>query len=167
MEEQLILVNAHDEPLGVAGKEEVHRKGLLHRAFSIMIRNNRGELLLQKRAGGKYHSSGLWTNSCCSHPRPGEDTEAAAHRRLREEMGFDCRLEHLGSFIYKVQFAADLYEHELDHVFTGTYQGDPVINQEEVSAYRWIALPELLQWMEREPAQFTFWLPEVIRFFYT
>ena len=117
----MILVNERDEPLGSMEKMEAHRKGALHRAFSVFIFNSRGEMLLQQRALKKYHSGGLWTNACCSHPRPGETNEAAALRRLREEMGFDTSLQQIFSFTYRASFNNGLTEHEYDHVFAGIY----------------------------------------------
>ena len=118
--EYVILVDKLDQEIGLMEKIEAHEKGLLHRAFSVLVFNNQGQMLLQKRALSKYHSPGLWTNTCCSHPRKGESTLQAAHRRLKEEMGFDCELTFSHAFIYKVQFDNQLYEHELDHVFLGT-----------------------------------------------
>jgi len=125
----VILVNEQDQPVGTMEKMEVHQKALLHRAFSVFLFNDRGEMLLHKRADSKYHSGGLWTNACCSHPRPGEDTRSAAEKRLQEEMGIVTPLTKAFDFIYKASFDNGLTEHEFDHVFTGTYQGsiDPSI----------------------------------------
>ena len=116
--DEVILVNKKDEETGTLGKMEAHLQGKLHRAFSIFLINNKGEWLLQKRAKSKYHSAGLWTNTCCSHPQPGEDVYQAALRRLNEEMGIICHLEHVFSFIYKTKFDNNLTEHEYDHFFT-------------------------------------------------
>ena len=128
MEEKVILVSETDEQLGLMGKMEAHEKGLLHRAFSVFIFNKDGELLLQQRALDKYHSPGLWTNTCCSHQREGETNLQAGKRRLLEEMGFSCELKELFSFVYKAPFDNGLTEHELDHVMVGYYDEDPVIN---------------------------------------
>jgi isopentenyl-diphosphate delta-isomerase len=119
--EQVILVNEQDQPVGACEKMSAHEQGLLHRAFSVFIFNSRGRLLLQQRSKGKYHSGGLWTNTCCSHPRPGETTEDAAYRRLQEEMGFQTELFHAFTFTYRAELDKELVEHEIDHVFTGIY----------------------------------------------
>src|SRR6185503_16709121 len=123
MMQTVILVNEKDEVTGTAEKMEAHEKGLLHRAFSIFVFNSRGEVLMQQRAPGKYHSAGLWTNACCSHPRPGEKTEEAARRRLREELGFETALTEIFDFIYRAEFVNGLAEHEYDHVYVGEYDG--------------------------------------------
>jgi len=123
--ELVVLVDENDNEIGVEEKINAHRKGLLHRAFSIFVFNSKNELLLQKRAADKYHSGGLWSNTCCSHPRPGENLKDAAHRRLQEEMGFDCSLREVFSFLYKKSFDNGLTEHELDHVFFGKFDGIP------------------------------------------
>lgn len=157
MQESVILVNEQDQPTGTMEKMEAHRQGLLHRAFSVFVFNHRHELLLQRRALSKYHSAGLWTNTCCSHPRPGEDTEAAAHRRLREEMGFDCALQLKTTFIYKTPFDNGLTEHELDHVFTGTFNHDPVLNTAEAEAFAWKPIDAIRQEMAARPEQYTSW----------
>ncbi|MEP6691572.1 MAG: isopentenyl-diphosphate Delta-isomerase [Gemmatimonadaceae bacterium] len=157
-EELVVLVDPLDRQVGVAGKQAAHRDGLLHRAFSIFVFNARGETLLQRRAAGKYHSPGLWSNSCCSHPRPGETPLDAAHRRLGEELGFDCALEPAFSFIYRASLDAGLTEHELDHVFTGEWSDDPVPNVAEVDAWRWVALNELRHDVGAHPDRYTVWL---------
>ena len=128
----MILVNETDEVKGAAGKMEAHKKGLLHRAFSVFVFNQRGEMLLQQRAMNKYHSGGLWTNACCSHPEPNEETEEAAMRRLKEEMGFETDLEKVFDFVYKAEFENGLVEYEFDHVYTGEYDGDIKFSKEEV-----------------------------------
>ena len=158
MSELLILVDAHDRPVGTAEKMLAHRQGLLHRAFSIFILNDRGELLLQQRALHKYHSGGLWTNTCCSHPRPQEQTLSAAHRRLKEEMGFDCPLQPLFSFIYHAHLDHELIEYEYDHVLLGFHNGDPSPNPDEVCAWRWINLADLAHDLQTRPHQYTYWL---------
>lgn len=158
MQEHIILVNEQDEQVGTEEKLRAHELGLLHRAFSIFIFNSKGELMLQQRAWHKYHCGGLWTNTCCSHPRVGEDTAAAAHRRLQEEMGFDCELREVFSFVYKVPFANGLTEHEFDHVFVGTYDADPVLNPEEAAAWKWISPADLQAAIAADPDNYTYWL---------
>ncbi len=155
--EQVILVNEKDEVLGVMEKMEAHEKALLHRAFSVFVFNEQHQLLLQKRSISKYHSGGLWTNTCCSHPRPGELTEAAAMRRLSEEMGFTTRLSKAFSFIYKTSFANGLTEHEFDHVFTGNYDGAININNKEVEMYAYRSMEEIASLLQQEPTTFTAW----------
>lgn len=164
----VILVNEQDEAIGTMEKMEAHEKGLLHRAFSVFIINDAGEILLQRRALEKYHSAGLWTNACCSHPYPGEDTAAAAHRRLKEEMGFDCDLREIFSFTYRTGFDNGLTEHEFDHVLLGTFNGSIFPNASEVCDYRYLSSGEILELMEKEPASFTIWfhraLPLVLQY---
>ncbi|MCG9880737.1 MAG: isopentenyl-diphosphate Delta-isomerase [Bacteroidia bacterium] len=162
MQEMVILVDEHDNEIGLMEKQEAHVKALLHRAFSVMVFNDKGEMLLQQRALSKYHSGGLWTNTCCSHPRQGETTEQAAHRRLQEEMGFDCELKLHQTFIYKAPFDNGLTEHELDHVFIGTYNQDPHINPEEVNDFHWISLSELDQQLRNQPEKFTVWFKMIM-----
>jgi isopentenyl-diphosphate delta-isomerase len=162
IQEMVILVDEHDKEIGLMEKQEAHIKGLLHRAFSVMVFNGKGEMLLQQRALSKYHSGGLWTNTCCSHPRQGETTEQAAHRRLQEEMGFDCELKLHQTFIYKAPFDNGLTEHELDHVFIGTYNQDPHINPEEVNDFHWISLSELDQQLRNQPEKFTVWFKMIM-----
>lgn len=138
-------------------KMEAHYKGVLHRAFSVILLNSKGELLLQKRAAGKYHSAGLWTNTCCSHPRPGEDNIDAAKRRLQEEMGIDCDLTEAFSFTYKADLGEGLFEHEFDHVFTGSFSGKPDINPEEVADWLYMA-PEMIALdLKEHPEEYTYW----------
>lgn len=153
----VILVNEQDKMLGSMEKMEAHQKGLLHRAFSIFILNSRGELLLQQRASKKYHSGNLWTNTCCSHPVPGEDTLLAAHRRLNEEMGFDTFLEPVFSFIYKADFDNGLTEHEFDHVYTGVYDGPVAFNETEVKDYCYMKIDEVRNSMQHHPDKYTAW----------
>ncbi len=157
MEEKVILVNKNDNQIGTLEKIKAHQQANLHRAFSVFIFNTKGEMLLQQRAKNKYHSAGLWTNACCSHPRPGEETEYAAHRRLQEEMGFDCKLEKTFHFIYKTAFDHGLTEHELDHVFIGQYNGAVVPNPVEVEDYKWINLESLKKQIKENPDIFTSW----------
>ncbi|MGC6421300.1 MAG: isopentenyl-diphosphate Delta-isomerase [Flavobacteriaceae bacterium] len=156
-EEEVILVDTEDRPLGTMPKMEAHQKAILHRAFSVFILNDEGELLLQQRAWEKYHSPGLWTNSCCSHQRWGETTEEAGKRRLQEEMGMQTHLEELFSFIYKAPFDNGLTEHEFDHVLLGYSNTDPVINPDEVATFRWVALDEIALGLETKPHQYTAW----------
>ncbi len=167
LEEQVILVEADDRPTGTMGKLEAHRRGALHRALSVFGFDAQGRLLLQQRAPGKYHSGGLWTNTCCSHPRPGEDTAAAAGRRLREEMGMNFPVTPAFTFLYRADFPNGLIEHELDHVFFGVCTGVPQPDPTEVSAWRYITLPDLAAEAAAHPERFTAWLaiclPEVIR----
>lgn len=156
--EEVILVDIEDNEIGVMEKMEAHKKGVLHRAFSIFIFNSKGEILLQKRALQKYHSGGLWSNTCCSHPRKGESNLAAANRRLFEEMGMKAKLSHAFSFIYKSELDQNLIEHELDHVFIGYSNNLPQINTDEVDSYCYMS-PELLQLgIEKHESDYTEWL---------
>src|SRR5210317_131932 len=155
--EEVILVNDKDEEIGLMEKMEEHRKAVLHRAFSVFIFNERNELMLQQRALGKYHSPGLWSNTCCSHPRKGEGVEEAGHRRLMEEMGFDCEIKRVFSFIYKAELDKGMTEHELDHVLIGNCGLIPAINKEEVHDWKWIALTELDRDMKEHPEKYTVW----------
>lgn len=157
MVEQVILVNENDQEQGLMEKMVAHRKAMLHRAFSVFIFNDHGEMLIHRRALEKYHSGGLWTNACCSHPRQGETTEEAAHRRMLEEMGFDCDIEELFSFIYKADLDNELTEHELDHVFVGRFNGSPTPNPEEVCDWKYITLEALDRDMENHPESYTVW----------
>lgn len=161
--EQVILVDEQDAPVGVMEKMEAHQKGVLHRAFSIFIFNSKGEMLLQQRADHKYHSAGLWTNACCSHPRPQEETLAAAHRRLKEELGFDTELSKAFDFIYKTSFDNGLTEHEFDHVFTGVYDGEIHFNKEEVKAVEYKSVEGIKELIEKKPGMFTEWFKIIIR----
>lgn len=160
-QEQVIVVNEQDEWLGLADKLRAHKEGLLHRAFSVFVLNSNNEVLIQKRADGKYHSAGLWSNACCSHPRQGESTMAAAHRRLQEELGFDCKIEEVFTFRYKADVGDGLIENEYDHIYIGYYDGDTALNTEEVSAVQYVAMDKLLQWIETEPQAFTMWFKMV------
>jgi isopentenyl-diphosphate delta-isomerase len=155
--EQLILVNELDEMVGTMEKMEAHQKAMLHRAFSIFIFNSKGEMLLQQRAEEKYHCGGLWTNTCCSHPRPEEDTAAAAKRRLQEELGFTTPIKKAFDFVYKAPFSNGLTEYEFDHVFFGEYEGDLRPNPKEVAAVRYLSVNTIQSMMEEKPAQFTPW----------
>lgn len=165
-EEQVILVNEKDEPQGLMGKMEAHEKGLLHRAFSVFILNDQNQLMLQQRAAAKYHSPLLWTNSCCSHQRDGENNIEAGQRRLLEEMGFSVSLKELFSFIYKAPFDNGLTEHELDHVMIGYYNENPYINNEEVEAWKWMSLEEVSKDMVENPNLYTAWFKIIFAKFY-
>jgi isopentenyl-diphosphate delta-isomerase len=156
-EESVILVNENDETLGQMEKMEVHRKGLLHRAFSIFIFDEAGKMLLQQRAAVKYHGALLWTNTCCSHPFPGEEVKQAAFRRLKEEMGFKAPLRHLFSFTYRAEVENGLIEHELDHVFAGIYEGKIFPDPTEVADFRYESMDSLEKEMLDEPEKFTTW----------
>lgn len=158
MVEQIILVDASDRPVGVAEKMLVHEQGLLHRAFSIFVLNSQGQLLLQKRAAAKYHSGGLWTNTCCSHPRPNEAIATAANRRLQEEMGFTCPLTEIFSFTYYAALDRGLIEHEYDHVLLGKFDGMPILNSVEAEAWKWIELDKLKSDLANSPELYTSWL---------
>ena len=163
---QVLLVDEHDVPVGSMDKLEAHQKGVLHRAFSVFIFNNRGELLLQKRAPAKYHSGGLWTNTCCSHPVLNEEPKSAAERRLQEEMGFSVTLKFFKCFTYKAEMDNGLIEHELDHVFTGVFNGNPTPDVAEVAEWRYVSLSDLSADMQQNPSGYTAWLkiilPEVM-----
>lgn len=163
--EQIILVDENDNFLGTAEKLLAHKQGLCHRAFSIFIIRERvtTEILLQQRAHGKYHSPGLWTNTCCSHPRPDEDIIQAGQRRLHEEMGIKTALQAIGKFHYIAHFDNGLTENEVDHVLIGSLVDESFqLNPEEVQACRWISLPDLHEEMARAPGQFTPWLGQAL-----
>ncbi len=157
MKEFIILVDENDTEIGIEEKMKAHEDAKLHRAFSIFIFNAKGEMLLQQRACDKYHSGCLWTNATCSHPRPGEAVEQAAHRRLFEEMGFDTELKKAFHFIYKAEFDHGLTEHEFDHVFIGHYDGPIKLNAEEADDYKWIDLETLQRDMKTNPDDYTIW----------
>jgi len=156
--EQVILVDDNDEMTGIGEKMWTHLQGKLHRAFSVFVFDRAGQLLLQKRAETKYHSSNLWSNTCCGHPRPGESIESAAHRRLQEEMGFDCRLQEIFTFTYKVEFDSNLSEHEYDHVLRGVFDGEPSPNVREVSDWTWMDVDTLMNDIASCPDRYTYWL---------
>jgi isopentenyl-diphosphate Delta-isomerase len=157
MEEEVILVDELDMPNGTMEKLEAHRKGLLHRAFSVFIFNAKGEMLLQQRALSKYHSPGLWTNTCCSHPRPGEAVETAAGRRLKEEMGIDTPLEKVFDFIYRSEFENGLTEFEFDHVYTGTYNGSLLADKHEVNDYCFRRIEDIEADLSQRPEKYSAW----------
>lgn len=157
--DQVILVDSFDNEIGVTDKLQAHRDGLLHRAISVFVRHG-SQILLQQRAAHKYHSANLWSNTCCSHPRPGENTLAAAKRRLREEMGIECELTHCGSFIYRSDYDNGLTEHELDHVFAGELDASDAYtpNPDEAQAAKWVELAELQQDLAAHPERYSSWL---------
>ena len=160
--EEVILVDELDNPIGLMEKLEAHEKALLHRALSVLIFNSKNEFLLQQRSDNKYHSPGLWTNSCCSHPRPNETVEEAAKRRLKEEMGMSCETLKLFHFMYKAEFENGLTEHELDHVFVGKTDSLPNLNPDEAKSYRYLDLEALISEIEEKPELFTPWFKIII-----
>jgi len=157
MDEMVILVDPQDRAIGIEEKIKAHRDGKLHRAFSVFVFNEKGEILLQQRAFNKYHSGGLWTNACCSHPRPGEAIEQAAARRLQEEMGFACQLRRAFQFIYKAELDGGLIEHELDHVFIGTYNGAVKPDTNEVADFRWRHVHTIKNDLKHSLEKYTVW----------
>lgn len=160
--EHVILVDENDRELGTMEKMEAHEKGLLHRAFSILLFNSKGEMLLQKRARTKYHSGGLWTNTCCSHPLPNESVASGATRKLKQEMGIDLVPEFVYKFKYKVSLDHGLIEHEYDHVLVGTFDGEPAINIHEVEDWKYISLAALRHDIERNPTHYTHWFKLIV-----
>ena len=166
MEEQVILVNEKDEPIGLMGKMEAHEKGLLHRAFSVFVFNSKQEVLLQQRAACKYHAPNLWTNTCCSHPRAGETNQQAGERRLQEEMGLQVPLQEVFSFIYKAPFDNGLTEHEYDHVLIGYSDAQPQINPEEVASWKWLSLEAIKEDILQAPERYTAWFKIIFEEFY-
>jgi isopentenyl-diphosphate Delta-isomerase len=163
IEDEVILVNEADEELGAMEKMEAHRKALLHRAFSVFIFNSRGEMLLQQRAMGKYHSGGLWTNACCSHPRPGETVEEAAIRRTREELGIQPELKRVFAFTYRADFDNGLTEHEYDHVLVGQFDGDLHPDPDEVIDYCYLQMNDIREDLETHPGKYTEWFKIAFR----
>lgn len=155
--ENVILVDIDDQSLGTMEKMMAHEQGLLHRAFSVLLFNSKGELLIQKRSQLKYHSAGLWTNTCCSHPRPEEKMEDAIQRKLMQEMNIDAQPVFAYKFIYKADLENGLTEHEVDHVFIGTYDGEPEVNRDEVEDWKFVSLTDLQKDIQTNPEQFTFW----------
>ena len=160
MEDEVILVDESDREIGTAPKLRAHEEGALHRAFSVFLFNSRDELLLQRRADDKYHSGGLWSNTCCSHPRPGEETDDAAVRRLEEEMGLAVPLQQVFAFTYREAFADGLWEHEFDHVYIGRTDADPRPDPAEVAGWRWVPVGEVASEVESHPERFTVWFRE-------
>jgi isopentenyl-diphosphate delta-isomerase len=166
MEEKVILVDKQDNPIGLMPKMEAHEKGVLHRAFSVFILNTAGDLMLQQRALHKYHSPGLWTNTCCSHQRDGESNIAAGQRRLYEEMGFVTPLREVTSFIYKAPFDNGLTEHELDHIMIGQYNDEPIINPDEVADWKWMPIDAVRDDINQHPQNYTVWFIIIFEQFY-
>lgn len=156
--EKLILVDRRDRQVGTMEKLEAHRKGRLHRCFSIFLMNGKGQTLLQRRALSKYHSGGLWSNSCCGHPRPGEHTVKAAERRLREEFGIACSLKKIHHFLYWTKFKNGLTEHEFDHVLAGYFDGIPQPDPKEILEWKWMSLNELQTDIASSPESYTYWV---------
>ena len=165
-EEKVILVDKNDNQVGLMPKLEAHEKGVLHRAFSIFIFNSKYELLLQKRASSKYHSGGLWTNTCCSHPREGEDILDAANRRLDEEMGIKTSLRKVYDFIYKAELDNQLTEHEFDHVFYGVCDNDPILNKDEAEDFKWVDMEKLNNDIIKNEDNYTVWFKIAFEYFY-
>ncbi len=165
-EEKVILVNEKDEKIGLMPKMEAHEKAVLHRAFSVFIFNDTNALMLQRRALSKYHSPGLWTNTCCSHQRDGESNLEAGVRRLNEEMGFKTELKEVGSFIYKAPFDNGLTEHEFDHIMIGYYNENPHINMDEVDSFKWMQLDDVKVDMVCHPEKYTEWFKIIFEKFY-
>jgi len=159
---EVILVDENDNQIGIAEKLEAHKLGKLHRAFSVFIFNSKRELLLQKRAAAKYHSGGLWANTCCSHPRPNEETLAAASRRLKEEMGIDCDLKEIHQFIYKTRFDNGLTEYEYNHVLIGKSDASPTVNPEEAESWKWVDPTILREDIKKNPDNFAYWFKKCL-----
>lgn len=155
--ENVILVDDQDNAIGTMEKMEAHRKGILHRAFSILIFNSKGEVLLQKRSKNKYHSGGLWTNACCSHPMPGESILEATRKRLKHEMGIELQPQFTYKFVYHIQLDKELIEHEYDHVYIGIFDGTPVVNTEEVEDWKFISVQTLRHELKQHPESYTEW----------
>ena len=166
IEELVILVDSNDNQIGLMPKMEAHEKGLLHRAFSVFVFNSTNELLLQQRALDKYHSPGLWTNTCCSHQREGENNITAGKRRLQEEMGFSTDLKEVMSFVYKAPFDNGLTEHEYDHVLIGNYNDSPAPNPNEVADWKWMPLEKVAEDIQKHPEQYTAWFQIIFDKFY-
>jgi len=166
MNQQLILVNENDEEIGFGEKMIVHQKAQLHRAFSIFVMNSQNQLLLQKRAYQKYHSGGLWANTCCSHPIRGERQEDTIHRRLQEEMGFDCDLKHMFHFIYQAELDNELTEYEYDHVYLGRFNGIPNPDSDEVCEWKWMDLVKVHDDIKKNPDIYTYWIKHAFNQFY-
>lgn len=162
MEELLILVDQHDRETGFAPKLHTHQMGLLHRAFSIFIFDSTGRVLLQQRALSKYHSQGLWTNTCCGHPRYGEQTEAAAKRRLHEEMGLKCKLRKVSTLLYHEQVSNHLIEHEFDHIFSGISRTSPIANPNEAHSWQWLKPSEIFTRIATSPDHFSIWFRQIV-----
>jgi len=161
--EHVILVDEQDNETGTMEKMEAHEKGLLHRAFSIVIFNSKGEMLLQQRANEKYHSGGLWTNACCSHPRPGESIEEAGKRKLLQELGFVCDLNYSHKFVYKVELNNQLTEYEWDYVLIGYFDGEPSVNPKEAQSWKYESFETLRKDAEQNPDAYTCWFKLMLK----
>ena len=166
IEEQVILVDENDKQIGLMAKMEAHEKALLHRAFSVFVFNDKKELMLQQRALHKYHTPGLWTNTCCSHQRDGESNLDAGKRRLQEEMGFVTELEEKTAFIYKAPFENGLTEHEYDHIMVGYFNAEPIINPDEVASWKWMSLDAVKKDISENPERYTAWFKIIFEKFY-
>lgn len=164
---KLILVDKNDKKIGEEEKLKAHEEGKLHRAFSIIIINSRNQILIQRRAKCKYHCPGLWSNTACSHPSPGKGIEEAARRRLKEEMGFSCRINKIGKFYYKKKFSNGLTENEIDYVFLGRSNKKPRINKEEVSDYKWIYMEDLKKDIRKNPGKYTYWFKLIVKRYFS
>ncbi len=160
--EKVILVDEHDREIGLEEKLQAHIDGKLHRAISVFIFNDRQEMLLQRRALQKYHCGGLWSNTCCSHPRPGEGVCEAAERRLYEEMGLRCPINKVSEFVYRAPLENGLIEHEFDHVFVGISNVDPMLNPEEACDWKWIDMASLREDIQLNPKKYTYWFKEIL-----
>jgi len=159
----VILIDRKNRKIGIEEKLKAHREGKLHRAFSIFVFNSKGELLIQRRVKEKYHSGGLWANTACSHPKPNESYSCAVHRRLKEEMGFECKLKKLFCFFYKAKFENGLIENEHDCVFIGKFDGKIKPNKKEVMNYKWISMEELKKDAKKNPSKYAIWLRIALR----
>ena len=166
-QEKVILVNEKDEQIGLMEKIEAHEKALLHRAFSVFVFNDKNELMIQQRALSKYHSPGLWTNTCCSHQREGESNIEAGKRRLQEEMGFSTDLKDTISFIYKAPFDNGLTEHEFYHILVGYFEGEPNLNPDEVAEWKWMSLEAIEEDMRANPSIYTEWFKIIFDKYYS
>lgn len=160
---KVILTDINDNDCGEMEKMEAHSKGMLHRAFSVFVFNRTGELLMQQRSFEKYHSAGLWSNTCCGHPQPGETVKSAAKQRLNDEMGFTCELTYHNKFIYKAALENNLTEYELDYIFTANYDNVPNPDPAEVMAWRWIGIEKLISEMQQVPEKYSYWFKEIVR----
>lgn len=160
--EAVILVNERDEEVGTMEKLQAHKEGKLHRAFSVLLFNSKGELLLQKRASSKYHSGGLWTNTCCSHPQPGETIIQAANRKLLQEMGIEVELNESHKFIYKAQLDNHLTEYECDHVIVGYFDGEPILNHHEAEDFKFLSISEIQKDVKKNPDRYTCWFKLIL-----
>jgi len=165
-EEKVVLVDKDDNQIGLMPKMEAHQKGILHRAFSIFLLNSDNQILLQKRSSKKYHSGGLWTNTCCSHPRDGENIINAGKRRLSEEMGINTDLIEAFKFTYKAKLENGLTEHEYDHVLIGKYNGNPILNEDEAEDYKWVSLEEVKKDIKKNEKDYTVWFIIAFDYFY-